>query len=206
MGRASLAMSAVLAALALSSCALPSVSAPSPSSSTSAGPASVTPSPSSPAVPSATQSAPPSEAPIPVESPVAVRSGTLPSFGQLSATVSAEVYPVRRSGETAVVNIHLTSDNRFRLGRALSDRDREVADRELASVDGVRLIDPGGKKAYLPATVGDGQCLCSPSGEAADDLVRSVWVSVVFAAPAASVRHVDVVIPVFGTVSHVPVV
>ena len=145
----------------------------------------------------------------PDEQPVARRRAALD--GQ---RVTASIYRVHRNGEVSVINLKLTSDNRdpldggFSIQESLNDHNPELSAKQKTAPDGLRLIDGENKKAYLPATTGDGQCLCSPlsTRSPAWDRQTEWWVSVTFAAPPASVQSVDVSIPVFGTVSDVPVV
>jgi len=137
------------------------------------------------------------------EQPVAVRPGAIDDV-----RVKASVYPVRRGDQTVAVNVmieSIESSDTFNLGSALSDGNPEVASNKSASVDGLRLVDPTNKKAYLPATTGTGSCLCVPADDGVWDYTSMVWVSVVFAAPPETVSAVDVQIPRFGTVNDVPI-
>jgi hypothetical protein len=208
---------AVGALLALPACGSPTtgsaaqrpVSEPTSSISTAATPIATELSPrataSTSAAPASTSAAPASTSAAAVdEQPFAVRPGTVDHN-----RVKAYLYPVHRGGETSTVNLMIKSDDpnhTFVLGSSLGDHNPEVSASEKASVDGIRLIESGRKKAYLPATTGDGSCLCTPTSDAAYEYHTQVWVSVIFAAPPASVAAVDVFIPIFGTVSNVPVV
>lgn len=97
------------------------------------------------------------------EQPFAVRPGTIGNV-----RVNASVFAVRRAGQTATVNVLLASagpEEKFSLQGQLSDGNPEVGSREAGSVDGLRLVDATNKKAYLPATTGDGVCACSPTDQ-----------------------------------------
>lgn len=136
------------------------------------------------------------------EPPFAVRPGSVEKV-----RVHADIFPVRRSGQTATANVMITADDPakdFMLGQRLSDGNPEVAARDLVSADGLRLIDAKNKKTYLPATTADGVCACTPADGQLYDPSNVVWVSVVFAAPPADLTTIDLQIPMFGTVTDVP--
>ena len=123
--------------------------------------------------------------------------------------VKAAVYPVRRAGQTATVNVLITADNpqeEFTHQRRAVRREPRGGVRSDRAVDGLRLIDPTHKKAYLPATTGDGICACTPADDAELTMTTAVWVSVVFAAPPADLTTISVQVPQFGTVTDVPLV
>ena len=164
--------------------------------------------PTSPAA-SASGAATPVAVPAPSESasagdtPVATRPG---SFDK--DKVVATLYPVRRTGETASVNLYIAAqdpDGTFMLLNSLGDGNTETSSKALTSVDGVRLVDPVAKKAYLPAVTADGQCVCSPDDGATGEVRSSVWVTVTFAAPPAQLTMINVTVPTFGTFTDVPV-
>ena len=165
------------------------------------GPA--TPAPSGSATPSPTATPTASGAGSAGDQPVATRPG---SFDK--DKVVATMYPVRRSGETASVNLYLAAqdpDGTFMLLNSLGDGNTETSSKALTSVDGVRLVDPVAKKAYLPAVTADGQCVCSPDDGATGEVRSSVWVTVTFAAPPAQLTSINVTVPTFGTFTDVPV-
>ena len=169
---------------------LPAVQPPSPPTPTGTLTAS-----SSASTPTPTQSA--------GEDPVATRPG---SIGKVSVTT--QVFPVRRSGDTATVDLYVASRNpgdEFMLSGSLGDGNTETASKSLRSVDGIRLLDTTAKKAYLPAVTADGTCVCSPDDDNTTNFNTSVWVTVTFAAPPASVTAVSVAVPTFGTFTDVPV-
>ena len=180
---------------------------PSPSDSKVSGDAGDTTEPRepSPTATGAPPSAEPSSAgtPAPAEQPFAVRPGAIDKV-----RVTASVFPVRRAGQTATVNVLITSDKpqeAFMLNGELSDGNPEVGSRSDWAVDGLRLVDATNKKAYLPATTGDGICACTPDDKILDE-TNAVWVSVVFAAPPADLTTISVQIPQFGTITDVPLV
>jgi hypothetical protein len=122
--------------------------------------------------------------------------------------VVATLYPVRRTGETASVNLYIAAqdpDGTFMLLNSLGDGNTETSSKALTSVDGVRLVDPVAKKAYLPAVTADGQCVCSPDDGATGEIRSSVWVTVTFAAPPAELTTINVTVPTFGTFTDVPI-
>jgi hypothetical protein len=122
--------------------------------------------------------------------------------------VIAEIYPIERGTRTATVNVRfrlVTPDGiGFRIYQSLSDHKPELGDRGKTAPDGLRLIDTAAGKAYLPATIGDGQCLCSPRVNNALDRVDDLTVTVAFAAPPATLSRMDLMVPGFRTVSDVP--
>jgi hypothetical protein len=155
-----------------------------------------------PATPSA--ASPTTATAAPNEQPAASRPGTFQTV-----KVTAQLYPIRRSGGTASVDLYITSNNpddTFKLWNNLSDGNTETGSADLSAVDGIRLIDTAGKKAYLPAVTADGDCVCSPNADNTFDERSSVWVSVTFAAPPASVTAMSVSVPSFGSFSNVPVI
>lgn len=167
---------------------IPPVSAPAPTNSPSA----ITPTPST------------ESTPAPNEQPVASRPG---SFDK--DRVVAQMYPVRRSGGTATVDLYIASqdlDDTFMVSGNLGDGNTETGSKTLESVDGIRLIDTTAKKAYLPAITADGACVCSPDDTNTMTYRSSVWVTVTFAAPPATVTTMSVSVPSFGTFTDVPVI
>ena len=165
-----------------------------------AGP--VSPAPPAPSAPSSGQPTPASTPSVAAEQPFAVRPGAV-----RRVRVHAAIFPVRRSGQTATANVMISADDPFNdvdLEERLSDRNPEVGSRSPRSVDGLRLIDGKNKKTYLPATTADGVCACTPADGGMWNKTNVVWVSVVFAAPPADLTTIDVQIPLFGTVTNVP--
>lgn len=122
--------------------------------------------------------------------------------------VTAEIYPIERGATTATVNVRfrLTTPTLtgFRIYQSLSDHKPELSDRGKTAPDGLRLLDTAAGKAYLPATIGTGECLCSPRVNTAFDDVDDVTVTVAFAAPPATLTHMDLMVPGFGTIADVP--
>ncbi|MFT4163827.1 MAG: hypothetical protein QM650_01130 [Microlunatus sp.] len=118
----------------------------------------------------------------------------------------AEVYPIQRGPKTATANVRFITakgSDTFRIG-TLNDNNPELGDKNNTAPDGLRLIDSTAGKAYLPATIGDQECLCSPRVNSMLDHYTDVTVSVTFAAPPADLTAIDLVIPKFGTVRDVP--
>ena len=162
-------------------------------------------------VPSASNTGPGTVSPVPLPSgsasagdqPVATRPGSFDKDKVVGA-----LYPVRRTGQTASVNLYIAAqdaDGSFMLLNSLGDGNTETSSKALTSVDGVRLVDPVAKKAYLPAVTADGQCVCSPDDGATGEVRSSVWVTVTFAAPPAELTMINVTVPTFGTFTDVPV-
>lgn len=137
------------------------------------------------------------------EDPVATRPGSI-----RKVPVTTQLFPVRRSGDTATVDLYIASrnpDDEFMISDQLGDGNTETASTSLSSVDGIRLLDTTAKKAYLPAVTADGACVCSPDDANTTNFNSSVWVTVTFTAPPASVTTVSVAVPSFGTFTNVPV-
>lgn len=137
------------------------------------------------------------------EQPFASRPG---SFERVPVT--ARMYRVQRSGNTATVNLYIAakdSGDWFALGDQLGDGNTETASKSMFSIDGIRLIDTAAKKAYLPAVTADGSCVCSPDDDGTNNYSNSVWVTVTFAAPPTTSTKVNVSVPTFGTFTDVPV-
>lgn len=188
------------AALILAGCSLPTTSPTTPDLP-SAQPSSA---PAPAETPAASMTAPtPTSTEAAGEDPVATRPG---SIGKVAVTT--QVFPVRRSGGTATVDVYVASrnpDDEFMISGSLGDGNTETASKSLSSVDGVRLLDTTAKKAYLPAVTADGACVCSPDDANTMTFTSSVWVTVTFAAPPVSVTTVSVAVPTFGTFTDVPV-
>lgn len=89
------------------------------------------------------------------------------------------------------------------------DPSSSAADRAVGAfepvVDGVYVLDPRAKKRYLPARDSDGRCVCSSHLSSLVPPGSAVVLEVVFAAPPAGTRTVDVVIPRVPTFAKVPV-
>lgn len=189
------------AALILAACSLPTTTPTTPDPP-SAQPSSA---PVPTETPTASMTAPtPTSTEAAGEDPVATRPG---SIGKVPVTT--QVFPVRRSGGTATVDLYVASrnpDNEFMLSDTLGDGNTETASTSVNSVDGIRLLDTTAKKAYLAAVTSDGACVCSPDDDNTYTFNSSVWVTVTFAAPPASVKAVSVSVPTFGTFTNVPLV
>ena len=166
------------------------------------------PMPATALTPTATQNAStvapaPTASARPAEQPVATRRGSIEKVA-----VTATLYPVLRSGDTATANLQIVSQDpgqTFMLLDSLGDGNTETASKSLTSVDGLRLIDTAAKQAYLPAVTTDGACVCSPDDAGTSDYSSSTWVTVTFAAPPATVTTLNVSVPHFGTFNDVPV-
>ncbi len=173
------------------------------------------------AVPSAPPASRPSVVPTPVAPPGATATAdatpATPPHAESphrrlrgsfeGVAVVAEVYPIRRLGSTSVANVRFVAVNAsrtFRILEALNDHNPEVGDGGDTSPDGLRLIDPQAEKAYLPATISDHECLCSPARNAWTDRYTDVTVTVAFAAPPATMETIHLLVPGFGTVTDVP--
>lgn len=168
---------------------------------------------------SATGGATPEPTAAPTSEPVAAgESSTALPAGEPFTTVRgdlgsdpviAAIYPIQRGEQTATASVHFSlvspRTTGFRVFRSLNDRNPELADKGPTAPDGLRLIDSNAKKAYLPATIGDRECLCSPRTNGFNDRHSQLTVSVTFAAPPASAQSIDLLIPGFGTVSDVPI-
>ena len=185
----------------------------SPPSSTTRQPAADPPSPSASVVSTAPPD--PSARPEPPTATPASNEATLEGLSPYrrlrgafeGVPVVAEVLPIRREGATSTVNIRFVTSGTsrtFRILGSLSDHNPELGDKGQSAPDGLRLIDPAAKKAYLPATIGDRECVCSPARNSWTDRYTDVTVSVTFAAPPASRNTIDLLVPGFGTVTDVP--
>jgi hypothetical protein len=163
-----------------------------------------------------------SASPSSTESPSESSSGSSPAddLGDPAATrtgsadgqkVSLQVWPVQRSGSTAVLNFAMTVDpaakqavSLFELfGDANSDTGNNNSG---ASVDGVKLVDTENSKLYLVASDGAGNCVCTNTFSGASAQAGEVvTMSATFAAPPEDVTSVSVTVPTFGTFTDVPV-
>lgn len=200
MRQACLTAASAAVVIVLAGCSLPSTAPATPDLET--GPPASVPAPTS--SPADNASAPtPSSTPAAGEQPFATRPGSLDKV-----RVAAQLFPVRRSGRTATVNLYITSldpDETFTVSDHLGDGNIETASKSQSSVDGIRLLDTSAKKAYLPAVTADGACVCSPDDDNTYTFNSSVWVTVTFAAPPKDTTTVSVTVPTFGTFTDVPV-
>lgn len=122
------------------------------------------------------------------------------------AAIELKLYPLRRDGATSQLNFTLEGGDRTQLAQTFSDGNNQAIDQTAFAADGIQLIDGKHAKAYLVASDGNGQCLCSRGLENVFVFAGAqTIISATFAAPPADVTQVDVRIPVFGTVSRVPV-
>lgn len=147
----------------------------------------------------------PTASPLPSQEPVARRDGAIEQ-----KPVTLDLFPIEVRDNLATVNLVVRTtdpDDAIRIAGALNDHNPEIGAKSNGAPDGIRLLDPKNKRAYLAATTSGGDCLCSP-----DDSTTTIrrepvwWVSVQFAAPPADVKTFDVSIPGFGTVNDVPIV
>ncbi|MEP7092297.1 MAG: hypothetical protein ABI776_19500, partial [Nocardioidaceae bacterium] len=154
-----------------------------------------------------TPSASPSDGPTPSDlgDPFTTLSGFVDD-----KSVALEVFPVKRSGELAVLQLRMTVDpaakDRAQIAQTFDDGNFKTGAEGLDSMDGVELVDGARGKVYLAATDTGRRCLCSQNlGATIVEPGQSVSLDVTFAAPPAAASSVDVRIPAFGTVSSVPV-
>ena len=200
-------------AASLGAATLLCLAACSPGGSTIGPPAAYPPAPSessvstAPADPSVTPMSPAATPTVGEPTPEAASPYRRLRGGFEGVPVVAEVFPIRREGATSTVNVRFVAkgtSRTFRIVESLSDHNPELGDKGKAAPDGLRLIDPAAKKAYLPATIGDRECVCSPAHNSWTDRYTDVTVSVTFAAPPASRDTIDLLVPGFGTVNDVP--
>jgi hypothetical protein len=80
---------------------------------------------------------------------------------------------------------------------------REASNRACEEVGGVHLIDNANKKKYLVVRDSTGKCTCSVIREVKAGARTNLWAK--FAAPAANVEKVTVVVPDFQPIDGVPI-
>jgi hypothetical protein len=152
-------------------------------------------------------SAEPSTEPADLGEPIASRKAGVSGY-----QLRVDMYPVERRGTLADLNFTLTMvkgddpDDRLQISDLFADGNYDSVDSGGHSIDGVRLLDGANGKVHLPASDGNGACLCTRdlSGtflEAGD----SVVLSAIYAAPPEDVTAVSVQVPKFGTFTDVPV-
>lgn len=162
----------------------------------------------------ADQSQPP-ESPEAMDQPAAADDLGDPVASRTAAKDGAdftlELFPITRTGETAVLNLRLTfaasNESSAFVDTLLGDGNPDIANEDDYSVDGVKLVDSTEGKLYLAASDGAGNCLCSTDlGGVNMDPGDTVTLTATYAAPPEAVSEMDVVLPSFGTVTGVPVV
>lgn len=110
----------------------------------------------------------------------------------------------RASGGTVSLKFVITngSDKRIGTGYEFGDPDHHIGD--FASVGGVQLIDPVGKKKYFVARDTEGKCVCSQGlKDIAKGASLSAWAK--FPAPPDDVQKISVIIPHFAPMDDVPI-
>jgi len=108
------------------------------------------------------------------------------------------------SGGTISLKFVITngSDKRIATGYDFADKDHEIID--FASIGGVQLIDPVGKKKYFVARDTEGKCVCSRGLKDIDSGASiNVWAKL--PAPPEDVQKISVIIPHFSPMDDVPI-
>ena len=126
--------------------------------------------------------------------------------------VRLEIRQLERAGSTTSLGLRLTTTSGYgaRLGRSFDDgvlqAIRSSGSRENgSSIDGVYLIDRMHGTKYLVARDADNRCICDTGLQATRlTALAPLNLSATYGAPPASVRAVDVVVPLFGTFPNVP--
>jgi hypothetical protein len=122
-----------------------------------------------------------------------------------TAGVTATIKELKRSsGGTVSLKFVITngSDKKLPFGYDFGDPDHHIGD--FASIGGVHLIDPAGKKKYFVARDSEEKCVCS-RGLKDMDPGASVNVWAKFPAPPNDVPKISVVIPHFSPMDDVPI-
>jgi hypothetical protein len=122
-----------------------------------------------------------------------------------TAGVTATVKELKRSSG-GIVSLKFViangTDQRVDVGYTYGDPAHEIPD--FASVGGVQLIDPVGKKKYFVARDSDGKCICSRGvKDIAAGTSVNVWAK--FPAPPEDVKKIGIVIPHFSPLDDVPI-
>jgi hypothetical protein len=157
------------------------------------------------APPPAASSAAAPAAPPPAPTPAPAAGAAIATADGEKAGVTASLKELKRmSGDTISLKLVITngSDKRLGVGYDFGDRDHEVID--FASVGGVQLIDPVGKKKYFVARDTEGKCVCSRGLKDIDaGASLNVWAK--FPAPPEDVQKISVIIPHFSPMDDVPI-
>lgn len=132
------------------------------------------------------------------EQPIATREA-----GYDTLRLALDLYPVERQEKSVVVNLrirvlHRPAGEVVSAGHILSAGGASYDSRP----DGIRLVDTRAGVAHLPATA-EGKPLCAPSFNGGWQTGDQVWATCVFSTPASD--EVTVVVPTFGSFTHVPV-
>jgi hypothetical protein len=122
-----------------------------------------------------------------------------------------DVYPITRSERTVTANYRLTAvrgpadRENFYVNQLFSDGNTKSVDNSFWAADGVQVIDGKNAKVHLPASDGNGQCMCPRNlGSVKLQQGHSILFSGVYAAPPPDVTTMDMTVPTFGTVARVP--
>ncbi len=110
----------------------------------------------------------------------------------------------RTSGETLSLKLVMVNDSDKKLGFGydFAAPDNHIAD--FATVGGITLVDPVGKKKYFVVRDSEKKCVCSSGLKDLDKGSRlNLWAK--FPAPPADVSKISVVIPHFAPMDDVPI-
>lgn len=158
------------------------------------------------AAPQATSSAPaPATTTTAAPTPAPAAGAAIATADGEKGGVTASLKELKRtSGDTISLKFVITngSDKRLGIGYDFTDHDHQVID--FASIGGVQLIDPVGKKKYFVARDSEGKCVCSRGLKDIDaGASLNVWAK--FPAPPADVQKISVIIPHFSPMDDVPI-
>jgi hypothetical protein len=130
--------------------------------------------------------------------------GIATADGETSGVTAVVKELKRSSGGTVSLKLTLVnrSDKKLDFGYAFVDKEHEIGD--FASIGGVQLIDPVGKKKYFVARDSEGKCVCSQKLKDVDP-GGSVNVWAKFPAPPDNVDKISVIVPHFSPMDDVPI-
>ena len=151
-----------------------------------------------------TTAAPATTSTPPAASTAAPADAIATADGETSGVTASVKELKRTSGGTISLKFTITNGSAkdFDFGYHLGDKDHDVTD--FASIGGVQLIDPVGKKKYFVARDSENKCVCSSKLKdlkAGDSI--NLWAK--FPAPPEDVAKISIIIPRFSPMDDVPI-
>lgn len=153
---------------------------------------------------SSDSAAPAASVPAATAAPPAAAAAIATADGETPGVTVAIKELKRASGGIVSLKFVITngSDKRIGTGYEFGDPDNHI--RDFASVGGVQLIDPVGKKKYFVARDTEGKCICSQGlKDIAKGASLNAWAK--FPAPPDDVQKISVIIPHFSPLDDVPI-
>lgn len=140
----------------------------------------------------------------PVTAPAATGTAIATADGEAGGVTLAVKEFKRASGGTLSLKFTITNNSAKDLDVGYSFADSDNSIKDFASIGGVQLIDPVGKKKYFVARDSDGRCVCSQGlKDVKPGSSINVWAK--FPAPPDDVQKISIIVPHFSPMDDVPI-